>query len=80
MMIIDNNHIPCENFCRPGIDLGAGLSVSLELLLNSPVVCRFMQEAMFDCSFKGTIFECTIVDLSMIPKKSKANKQKFSMM
>jgi len=51
------------------MDLGAGFSVSRELLLYSSVVGLILLEVIFDCSFVGTIFECIIVDLSIIPNR-----------
>ena len=64
----DNNPIPSGILCGPCIDLGTGISVSLGCLLYSSAVGRFLLEAIFVCSFGCTVFECTIVDLSISQK------------
>ena len=64
----DDDHILCGITCSPRRPLD-----SAKLVLYSSVVCRFLLEVIFDCSFWGVIFECTIVDLPVIEKRNENN-------
>lgn len=64
----DNNRIPNGILWGPCNDLSTGFSVSLGFLLYSSDICWFLLEAIFICSLWCTVFECTIVDLSIIQK------------
>lgn len=57
--------IPGGILCGPCMDLDTAIPVFMELI-HSSAVGRFLQEAVSDCSFWGTIFECTTVDLLTI--------------